>query len=418
MAHLTIKNVGPIKYIDIELNKINVIMGPQSSGKSTINKIACYCSWVEKKVSLDQSFDFFWKENSFYNELVRFHKMEGYFSDQSEIEFTSDVVHFVYKHNDEPVRFNWKDKSAYKRTKLSYIPAERNIVSIINDWKEVSLGNNNIRSFMSDWNIARKIYTPESHAHIDYLNIDYYYDSSKDIDYIKNKDGAQIQLINASSGIQSLIPLFVLTKYFSEWIYKNDEPTNVSAVENRDALISKIMINVEEEYNESFISNGELNSRLVDVLSKKVTPFLINHGTNLFIEEPELNLFPLTQKSLLNNLVRNSLLHDKDQLFITTHSPYILYALNNCMMGYLVKDSIPSEDVKDINCRDSWVDPKLVSVWEIKDGELRTFSESINNTIQDKDGLISNNYFDEIMKEVMDDFYKMINYYGDDKDED
>ena len=42
MPHLRIKNIGPIKYADIELNKVNVIMGPQSSGKSTINKIACY----------------------------------------------------------------------------------------------------------------------------------------------------------------------------------------------------------------------------------------------------------------------------------------------------------------------------------------------------------------------------------------
>lgn len=33
MPHLRIKNIGPIKYADIELNKVNVIMGPQSSGK-------------------------------------------------------------------------------------------------------------------------------------------------------------------------------------------------------------------------------------------------------------------------------------------------------------------------------------------------------------------------------------------------
>ena len=52
MAQLIIKNIGPIKDVDITLNKVNVIIGPQSSGKSTINKIACYCTWVEKKVSL------------------------------------------------------------------------------------------------------------------------------------------------------------------------------------------------------------------------------------------------------------------------------------------------------------------------------------------------------------------------------
>ena len=87
-------------------------------------------------------------------------------------------------------------------------------------------------------------------------------------------------------------------------------------------------------------------------------------------------------------------------------------------MGYLVKDKMPEAEANEVSCRKSWINPELVSVWEIKDGELRTTSESRNNTIQGEDGLISDNYFDENMKEVMGDFYKMLNYYGDDKDED
>ena len=42
----------------------------------------------------------------------------------------------------------------------------------------------------------------------------------------------------------------------------------------------------------------------------------------------------------------------------------------------------------------------------------------LNTTIQQEDGLIGDNYFDCNMKEVMDDFYKMLNYYGDDNNED
>ena len=99
MAHLIIRNIGPIKEVDIELNKINVIMGPQSSGKSTINKIACYCSWVEKKVSLDKSFDFFLKDKTFITELVRFHKLKGYIKSDSYIEYESKVVKFTYDHS-------------------------------------------------------------------------------------------------------------------------------------------------------------------------------------------------------------------------------------------------------------------------------------------------------------------------------
>ena len=48
MTHIKIENIGPIKKVDIDLNKINVFIGPQSSGKSTIAKIISYCSWYEK----------------------------------------------------------------------------------------------------------------------------------------------------------------------------------------------------------------------------------------------------------------------------------------------------------------------------------------------------------------------------------
>ena len=48
MRRLIIRNVGPIKSLDIRLNKINVFIGPQGSGKSTIAKIISFCSWLEK----------------------------------------------------------------------------------------------------------------------------------------------------------------------------------------------------------------------------------------------------------------------------------------------------------------------------------------------------------------------------------
>lgn len=48
MARLIIRNIGPIKNVDIELNKVNVFIGEQSSGKSTIAKIISFCSWLEK----------------------------------------------------------------------------------------------------------------------------------------------------------------------------------------------------------------------------------------------------------------------------------------------------------------------------------------------------------------------------------
>ena len=48
--YITIQNVGPIKDITLPLNRVNVLIGPQSSGKSTIAKLLSFCSWLEKEM--------------------------------------------------------------------------------------------------------------------------------------------------------------------------------------------------------------------------------------------------------------------------------------------------------------------------------------------------------------------------------
>ena len=393
MPHLRIKNIGPIKYADIELNKVNVIMGPQSSGKSTINKIACYCSWVEKKISLDQSFDYFLKEGVFIEELARFHKLTGYFKETSEIEYHSETINLKYIYKDKEPVINWKNQFGYKRIKLSYIPAERNSVSMISDWKEVSLPNNNIRNFMADWNNARKIFTPEKHIHLPFLEIDYYYDEKSDMDYIQNQDGTVIQLMDASSGLQSMIPLVVLRSYFAEWIYTNEEPRSIASKE-RDSRFLNILI--------STLSKQDGGIQFTE-LEPYIIPYIATAGTGFFIEEPELNLFPSTQRDILYNLISSVQQREDDSLILTTHSPYILYALNNCMLGFQVKETMPKTEQESLASRQSWIDPSLVSAWEIKDGKLVDIKNSRLNTIGD-------HYFNTIMNEVMDEYYAMLKY--------
>lgn len=66
-----IRNIGPIKEAVFDLNKVNVFMGPQSCGKSTIAKIISYCSWFEKATLLRGI-----SSRKFYKELVEFHDLE------------------------------------------------------------------------------------------------------------------------------------------------------------------------------------------------------------------------------------------------------------------------------------------------------------------------------------------------------
>lgn len=429
MTSLRIHHIGPIEEVCVELNKVNVFIGPQSSGKSTINKVACFCTWVEKQVALDQSFDHFLQDGVFIQRLVAFHKMDGYFSPDSEIEYQSEVVWFSFRYSDRLPKFKWMNQFAYVRTKISYIPAERNIVSMISDWKQVNLPNNNIFNFMSDWNVARKKYTPENGLDISYLNAQYYYDEREDMDYLKVGENCKIRLIDASSGQQSLTPLYVLLKYFLQSVYEKEEVENIQNKDRQMKLFNlfflKSIADAKEREDwqgmdedavknliESLVDIDEQREEKVQIstdgmkfaksLGGYMNHYFTTNYSSLFIEEPELNLFPSTQKEVVY-YVLTELKKKEHRLFITTHSPYILYAMNNCMIGGQVQDHLPEEVKASFKSKDAWIDPSQVSAWQIRDGKIESIQDKVVKGI-DK------HYFNDVMGDIMDEYYVLLNY--------
>ena len=127
------------------------------------------------------------------------------------------------------------------------------------------------------------------------------------------------------------------------------------------------------------------------------------NNSQFIIEEPEMNLFPETQRDLVYHLLNKCLEKEGNRLTITTHSPYILYALNNCMMAGLVYDKMDEESKSRLKCGTSKISPSDVSIYEIQEGVVKQ--------VQKEDGLIQDNYFDQQMGKLMDDFYLMLNYY-------
>jgi len=148
-------------------------------------------------------------------------------------------------------------------------------------------------------------------------------------------------------------------------------------------------------------------------LDKETVERIFKHMfCNIVIEEPELNLFPKTQLSLMYYLVKAIQKNPKDTLVLTTHSPYILYALNNCILSYHVKDKLPKEISQKVNVPP--INPQTVSVWSVNDGKIEG-TNAVDGTIQDENGLIRKNYFDSIMGELMDDFRTLLDYYGEEE---
>lgn len=361
MRHLKVKNIGPITEIDIELNKLNIFIGPQSSGKSTIIKIVCFCSWVEKRVALlSANQEALSKEDAFAKELVRFHKLIGYLQDESYIYYESDILKIEYHHLEKRPVFTWKKRFEYKKGKISYIPSERNIVATIPNWISIKFIDNSTRSFMSDWDEARNAYKEEKPLNVLNIGAKYFFDGEKDR-VIVNQLNKEIELTNTSSGLQSLIPLLVLFDYLYDWIYHNENPESVKDIKDKNATDRELEQEVLKSTKDTDIQNETL-----DTLKRN---FKEIHHTDAYLEEPEQNLFPEAQRDLVGELIRFNNLNENHSLTITTHSPYILSSINNLMYAYQMgkKDNQKANAIISKQCQINYDD---VSAYFVGDGKV------------------------------------------------
>lgn len=430
MRNIIIRNVGPIKDVDINLNRVNVFIGPQSCGKSTIAKVVSTCSWVEKEVSTTMDESAVENVESFLSLLIDFHKMIGYFEEDSEVFFETEIIRISLKESQLSIQL--KDQKAYRREKICYVPSERNAVTLP-ELQGFEFGQTNLRSFLFDWFNAREFFSEDNKTDILDLGVRYYYDpeEKKYKDRIEHINGEtyQIPLGSASSGLQSVVPLQIMMQYYSEqYFILYGEKTSFDNEEKKRLIHRKLTDTVvlqqlfPEEYrvadrgslikraNELLHNGDEKANRLLRDYRSELDRLLVPVRTSFIVEEPEQNLFPKTQMDLLYNMVSKLNNGKSHRLVMTTHSPYILYALNNCMLAYLVENKIDSSLASSVECVNYAINPQDVSVWSIKDGFIQNDKGELNKTIQDARGLIRKNYFNDVMKDVMSEFNTLLSF--------
>lgn len=407
MNRIEIKNIGPIKYVNFNLNKINVLMGPQSSGKSTIAKIISFCQWAEKRYLLDGEFKYDVNE-----QLLEFHHLsENYFSANSSFTYETNFITITYKGKELKKSIRKKQTTKiYKKSKNIYIPSERNFVSVIPNLSKYKETNDNIMSFVYDWFTAKRIFNSGNLLSVLNLGVKFYNKSENDNDVLLLSNKKEILLREGSSGLQSIIPLIVIIEYLTHYIFT----TNVSnSVEEKDSLRKFLIENITKILDFSKLKalgeNEEYNMDKEDMkkllLSYQKARYLEYYNlTNFIIEEPEQNLFPSTQRELINYLLQKMNEGRDHTLLLTTHSPYILYSINNCMMGFNVKDNIPKNELDEITNTKSWIDPNLVSIWQVQNGEIFTVKDEVTKTV-------TKHYFNEITKDIMDEYLDMLSYF-------
>ena len=439
MARLIIRNIGPISDIDIELTRLNIFIGPQSSGKSTIAKVISFCQWLEKDCVRQQKtshIDTSFAEKAF----VEYHNIESYIKKDSYFYYSSEILDITYQDSSLVVKRGKGFRSA-RISKNAYIPSERNLVSVPGIF-QTKMPDNYILDFLTDWKQVRKEYTSSNITEVVPTGDSYFYNEKTDEDMIRLKGGEKLPLSQSSSGVQSITPLVVYVNYVADWIYSHPEMVSADKKEEVwEAALANVIDTLEgDNYSEKgvldLLNEPDTPENVTDRFNNLLVAIRNSHAqfdkdaddttrevvkvrerlskpaySNLVIEEPEQNLFPQTQRLLVEYLLEK---HDadRDTMVITTHSPFVLYSINNCMMAYLSAKQESKEVISEISniMEKSFTDPAKVHVWELRDGHIENFEKEINATIQDDKGLIRDNYFDRVMNNVMCDFKNMLGF--------
>jgi predicted ATPase len=315
MENLVIKNFGPIRDAKIDLKDINVFIGTTSSGKSTAAKLIA----IFKSISLKPNINF----SSFRKLLAEYN---------INFAITNDtLLHYTYndlgiKISDGTVFIEGQQKDQKDKVTPIYIPAERLFFSIISQ-SIFTLINNDISlpkwiiDFGAKFEQARNSIKTIS---IKFLNAEYSYEDNTD--YIQLKNDTRIKLSEASSGLQSVIPLLLVVLYNTE--------------------------------------KGK--------------------GEDIFvIEEPELNLYPSSQKDLIEFIIARINQAQNDKLIITTHSPYLLTTIDNLIQAQKVVDLIPDKkgEVEGLVNKDAWINFDRISCYYFDKGTCKSTLDLGNQSI-------------------------------------
>lgn len=318
---INIREFGPIqkgtdgRFIDIP--KYTFLVGAQGSGKSSLAKLISEFSWLEKALVRGEvrTTDLI-RKNRFKNYYCAYHRISSYFRTETEIAYEGEYYRFLF--GNDAFQVEKKDIEYFDLPKILYIPAERNVIGIMEKSGMAKFFPESLRTFWEEYEEACTQVKNDLILPVD--EVRFTYDRLNKISWI-NGPSFHTRLSESASGFQSLVPLFVVSNYLEEIVKKD-----LSRPDIEPAIRAKIQKAVDEIMK---------NPKLIDEVQKAAlenlsSRFRYSHFINI-VEEPELNLYPVSQRNLLQELVRLTNELPGNRLVVTTHSPYILSALNNLL---------------------------------------------------------------------------------------
>jgi AAA15 family ATPase/GTPase len=361
-----IKNLGPIKDIHIEsIKPFTVLIGESGSGKSTLMKAIALFRWIYKM----QNIRSYLKHSNISKSPFRF-IMETYLKNCGFEQLVNDTTEIIYTTKfptgkSYEIKFtngklsgtaNLIDEEDIYFNKVSFISETRNIIPLWADNGASFTGGYlgfYFHEVFKDFDLASETL---KELELDYLNLKFLVKkTSSGKKYIVksiNGENFEIDYKNSSSGAQTSVPISLIAQYYSKkfsfedafkrsvlnYLFNTDNLTDFKPIKNLSELKKKIFIH---------------------------------------IEEPELSLYPDAQCQLINDVVEKCFISNEQnnpiELFLSTHSPYIINHLNLLIRAYDTNQSIDGAKINYDN----------LAVYQIIEGKLENLmaqNERLVNT--------------------------------------
>ncbi len=401
---LIIKNFAGIENLEIDVNSINILIGPQASGKSITAKLLFYFKSffnvikngiVNKKNKREI-------DREQINQFIRYFPKETWSKNGFSIEYIVGKTSMKIHKNDKPLKFEYSENIK---------KIIKNAQKILIAEKQKSINKNNSSNFfaknfdelinneISPFSAYQQIFIPAGRSF--FANI-------------------QTNIFSLLNDNQSLDPFLIEFGAFYELLKDDIETNTYKDIKFQNLMCDILNSNYLREKNKDFLlhfDNRKINISNASSGQQEILPLLlilqllpemkfVANGATLYIEEPEAHLFPNAQKKIVQLLARvfNSKLNNF-QIIITTHSPYILSSFNNVMYAGSLKNKFKGKKAEQINniiSDEEIISPEKVSAYSLDIGGKKT------NLIDKETKLISQNILDSVSNEISIEFGKLL----------
>lgn len=309
---IVIRDFGPIKEMAIDdIRPFLFLIGPSGSGKSTFLKIMAFLRWCYKMMCIRSYLYYSGIKKSTFRINFKSHLktmgMEKFLKNSSYIEYKYGDYSIIF---DGRLRFPLKyvPREELSLEKVSFISDKRNLIGDILEnnvtvRKKAYYMNETFDDYQTATDEIKSFKMPSLGVE---LKVKKTTNGVKHV--IEPIEGPQysINLSESSSGTQSSMPLGIIMEYFSK------------------------KFDIVDSLNDAMLSYAAKSDSLKDFKAVSNVGDLPNCRVSVFIEEPEISLFPASQRQLLDMLVGdcNSTNGYKMWMMVATHSPYLINHLN------------------------------------------------------------------------------------------